>query len=130
MGADTFVIQIWEDDKDRGVIVDDKDQYRQNIIGATGAVISVLALSVAKGALSNPANWVVLGDLVASYMAGLVYELTIGDDVVGQVVVASEWNARTGDNVTHTHAVVLSGRRVGQVDVNYRPRCYWAAFCP
>jgi hypothetical protein len=125
-GVDTLntMLSLWEDDDTPCVIKTDVNTFG-NFLSAFGnfSMSSILTLyAIGEGGLGN-------GFVAATVFVALPWNFFRmldslfgwgNDDPVGVVVDATTWNSQHGDNVSTTHAIILNGVRVGQIDLVVR----------
>lgn len=126
----SILIQWWEDDTERCVIY--TDAYRD--AGGVSATLALAGLTIGivvdclLGGCYDPDNPYVAGATALALFNQLNKLLSSNDDFIGTATIASSWNAKTGDIVVRTHAIVrdsvISGR-TGVTNLHWRPRGYY-----
>lgn len=125
----SILVQWWEDDTERCVLYKDA----QNDEGKAMAAFVFGAVSVGLGfncilTKCEPAAWVVLAIVADLSFLEINRFFSNNDDFIGTAAAAPEWNARTGDNVVRTHAIVRDSTRssrTGVANLHWRASGYY-----
>jgi hypothetical protein len=124
-GDSSKTIELWEDDNEACTTHDNSDWWTKQKAFVLSGVLVPTSILVRGECQTLVCEILELGSYVFGpaaveyWVSGRFFSVLfgMGDDQVGTLVLASQWNADHGDNVTTTHAVVLDGQRVGTVDL-------------
>lgn len=112
-----FNVTVWEDDLDRGVI-HDPDNVWADVVFTTSLMIPAIQINLFQGREDPWAGVLFVGALLHLLSKDLLGD---ADEFLGTHVDRDEYRKRTGVLVPRTHVLMKGNKKMGEMNLVYRP---------